>query len=170
MSFALLVDSEGLRGLSLLVGYSVVKILGSDQLLLKWPNDIMYEDSKVGGILIQSRSRELQAEVIVGLGLNLRDIEGSPYRALPDSVAALEPEDFASRLIGQIETNLEQGFSALKPSIEELLWRRGKWIQLALSDGQIEGELNGLDQHGRIVLSRGQIVHVSADGEIQLVS
>lgn len=44
-----------------------------EELRLKWPNDIMWGDAKMGGILCESRlAGENVAGLVVGLGLNLK--------------------------------------------------------------------------------------------------
>lgn len=46
--------------------------LEEDGLRLKWPNDIMWENAKMGGILCESRMNgETLSGVVIGLGLNL---------------------------------------------------------------------------------------------------
>lgn len=71
--------SEGVAhfdGLSLAVGLSVVKTmehLGFSDLKLKWPNDILFGDRKLSGVLIEIRGDILgDAELVVGLGVNYR--------------------------------------------------------------------------------------------------
>ena len=43
---------------------------------LKWPNDILFQQKKVGGILCESRisGQQVQA-IVIGLGLNINEIE-----------------------------------------------------------------------------------------------
>lgn len=63
-----------LSGLSLAVGASVadsVRALGYDAIGVKWPNDLVAADKKLGGILVQLRgSARGPSEVVIGLGLN----------------------------------------------------------------------------------------------------
>nr|WP_242012459.1 biotin--[acetyl-CoA-carboxylase] ligase [Pseudodesulfovibrio cashew] len=55
--------------LPLLCGYMIAEILGEQgaQLEVKWPNDLLQNDRKVGGMLIESK-KEVD---ILGLGINL---------------------------------------------------------------------------------------------------
>lgn len=73
----------GLSGLSLAAGISVVEALErqfSIGAMLKWPNDILLNTGKVGGILVELVGDPLgPCDVVIGLGLNL---------ALPPGVAA----------------------------------------------------------------------------------
>lgn len=72
---------ERLAGLSLAVGVAVIQALeacGARDLTLKWPNDILYRDAKLGGILIELQMSGERALAVIGIGLNL---------SLPDKVA-----------------------------------------------------------------------------------
>src|SRR6185503_9281051 len=65
-----------LSGLSLAVGVAVVRglhaILGC-RAGLKWPNDIVWEGKKVGGILIELSGDMLgPSTAVIGIGLNVR--------------------------------------------------------------------------------------------------
>jgi BirA family biotin operon repressor/biotin-[acetyl-CoA-carboxylase] ligase len=60
--------------LSLAVGVAVVKALrrvGIQGLGLKWPNDLLWQNRKLGGILIEMRGESAgPAQVIIGIGIN----------------------------------------------------------------------------------------------------
>jgi BirA family biotin operon repressor/biotin-[acetyl-CoA-carboxylase] ligase len=64
-----------LSGLSLAIGVVVVRALtelGIDNIGLKWPNDIYWQDKKLGGILIEiSGESSGECIAIIGLGLNM---------------------------------------------------------------------------------------------------
>lgn len=95
-----------LAGLSLAVGVALVralKELGVREAKLKWPNDVLYVQKKLAGILV-----ELQGEMdgpsaaVIGIGLNLR---------LPDSLL---------RSIDQPAADL-YGVTSLAPTPDEVL-------------------------------------------------
>jgi len=64
-----------LGGASLVVGLAVVDALeqlGVPNLSLKWPNDVLLDGSKLGGILIEMNTmRATGVELVVGIGLNV---------------------------------------------------------------------------------------------------
>lgn len=72
-----------LSGLSLAVGVAVAEVLrgeGFSQVGVKWPNDLLVDDRKLGGILIQLRGdAHGPCEAVIGLGLNV---------AMPEALAA----------------------------------------------------------------------------------
>ena len=68
-------QANNLAGLSLVVGIAVAKALeqyGLKNIQLKWPNDIVHQEKKLGGILIESRSINTKTyTAVIGIGLNL---------------------------------------------------------------------------------------------------
>lgn len=64
-------DLASLSGLSLVIGIAVVRALtemGVHNIALKWPNDIYWQNKKLGGILIEISNK---SQAVIGLGLNL---------------------------------------------------------------------------------------------------
>lgn len=65
-----------LGGLSLAVGLAVLRALtacGASGVRLKWPNDIVVDGRKLGGILIESQGDMLgPTSAVIGIGLNVR--------------------------------------------------------------------------------------------------
>lgn len=71
-------SGQALDGLSLAVGSCIAEALdpGGAQLRLKWPNDLWWQQRKLGGILIESVSQGGRiAALVIGVGINLRDPE-----------------------------------------------------------------------------------------------
>ncbi len=83
LSYTFAKDLSELAGLSLVTSLAIAKTLDSlcqhaDPMLIKWPNDIIYQGEKLAGSLI-----EVQAEtngfchVIIGIGINVNMINDS---------------------------------------------------------------------------------------------
>ena len=74
--------------LPLLTGISIVKGINSITNILpglKWPNDIMLNRKKIGGILIESQTKNSRLGVVIGIGLNINE----------------SPNDIPDELLGQ---------------------------------------------------------------------
>jgi BirA family biotin operon repressor/biotin-[acetyl-CoA-carboxylase] ligase len=65
-----------IAGLSLAVGVALVRALrklGIEGVGLKWPNDLLWQDRKLGGILLEvSGEAHGSCAVVIGIGLNVR--------------------------------------------------------------------------------------------------
>jgi BirA family biotin operon repressor/biotin-[acetyl-CoA-carboxylase] ligase len=63
---------ETIELLSIRVGLNIAHVLAPRPIRLKWPNDLMLDDRKLGGILIEARWRDERLEwVAIGVGINL---------------------------------------------------------------------------------------------------
>ena len=79
LTFSFLIDSQmvSLQLISLCCGIAIVngiKEFTGLECNLKWPNDIMFNNYKVGGILIERKKSFL----IIGVGLNINDSNFNP--------------------------------------------------------------------------------------------
>jgi BirA family biotin operon repressor/biotin-[acetyl-CoA-carboxylase] ligase len=89
---------EQLPSLTLAIGVGIISALqelGVTGLSLKWPNDIVAADGKLGGILteVQSRNND-HVTVVTGIGLNID---------LPSGAAAGIESDWARQPVGMNE-------------------------------------------------------------------
>ncbi len=153
------------EGLSLAVGVAVVRALqryGVSGVGLKWPNDIMIGQEKLGGVLI-----ELQAEsdgpclVVVGLGLNLH-LPDSAYEALDRPVTDLsrhlgrpvERNRLGALLLDELLVLLsnypESGFAACHKEWLELDVLNGAQVEVSGLDRPVEGVARGVDTYGAL--------------------
>lgn len=112
-------------GLSLAIGLAVARAIekvsaGGTAPRLKWPNDLLLDGRKLGGILVELVPGAPHAAVI-GIGLNLR-LPGNLPAALRDQCAALndggDPNALFAALLAELQEVLDvfgaHGFAALR--------------------------------------------------------
>jgi BirA family biotin operon repressor/biotin-[acetyl-CoA-carboxylase] ligase len=98
-----------LAGLSLAAGVVLAELLaefGCSSHSLKWPNDILIDQKKLAGILVEvSGEADGPATAVVGIGLNLRlpassaDLIDQPWTDLASSGLAVSRNDLAAKLV-----------------------------------------------------------------------
>ncbi len=176
---------DSLTCLSLAVGSAVIRVLkrmGFDGVGLKWPNDIYYQNRKLGGLLIEIRGETAgPCDVVVGLGLNTAfpaDFEGNidqPWidlASIKDSVPSCNV--IAAELISELMLLLDGYAQAnTKDIINE--WQKydcmlGKQVKLTLLDKNITGQVVGIDNDGGLLMSINDSVRKFNAGEISLRS
>jgi BirA family biotin operon repressor/biotin-[acetyl-CoA-carboxylase] ligase len=166
-SFPALPSDAG--ALSLAIGVCALRALAANDVraaTLKWPNDLVTADGKLGGILIELRAESAgPAYVVIGIGLNV--VLGEPLlervRASgtqPIDLAALGIEHcdrnrLAATLIAESVAGLERfELDGFAPFAAE--WRRadalaGKAIVVSGGDGgRIAGHARGIDRSGAL--------------------
>lgn len=167
-------------GLSLAVGVAVVDALaalGASGVQLKWPNDVLYQDAKLAGILVELSPDRRGALAVIGIGLNLQPPPGDlpqPSQAL-STILRTQPERhflLAHLLIALAEV-LDRfeadGFAALQARWQAHHAWQGRRVQL-LGDAQepIGGINRGADADGALLLETPQGVHRFLSGELSL--
>ena len=163
--------SVGIEVLSLRVGLAAAEALaevgGLPPVSLKWPNDLMLNDCKVGGILCEARWQgDLLAWIGVGLGLNVRNPVPAdlptPAGRLVDWRPDLEPEHVLWPVVGRLLPLAETG-SSLSPA-ELADFARRDWLAGRELVGPVPGRAAGITADGalQVLLPNGSIVGVSS--------
>lgn len=163
-----------LPGLTLALGVGVVDALtslGVDGVSLKWPNDIVARDGKLGGILteIQSSSRA-GAAVIAGIGLNLDlpdDLDigqraGWAHRPVDMKTLTRQPPA-TDELAGVIVESMyathvgfeKNGFESFVDDWREHDWLLGRSVTVDTPERQISGTAAGVDHDGALLVETG---------------
>ncbi len=176
--------AAALEGLSLAVGVAVARALqrcGVPPVQLKWPNDILHEGDKLGGVLLEMAGDASGAcQVVVGVGLNV---------AMPET---------ASTAIDQAWTDLRRVTEGGAPSrnallaalLDELLplvadfeacgfsaWRdqwlaldafAGRSVILNTGQQQLAGTARGVDERGALLLETTTGIKSVYGGEISM--
>lgn len=170
--------------LSLAVGVSVLRALVAlnvPDVRLKWPNDVLIGDRKLGGILIELRAEAAgPACVVVGIGLNVA--LGS---ALIETIAAtgLQAVDLVGVTGGPVSRNalaggliensvrglLEFEQEGLKPFVEE--WQgadalRGRPLAVSAGNETVRGLGRGIDLSGALLVETPQGLQKFLSGEV----
>lgn len=136
-----------------------------DGLFVKWPNDLIWDDKKLAGILIEtavSPSGGVQ-RAVVGIGLNVNQREFASELTRATSMALIGDREFDLQEVQDAIFNaLEQRYlqlksgrtEALKADYLQALWGMGKRMGCRdLGTGKrMEVEITGVDEHGRMLL------------------
>jgi BirA family biotin operon repressor/biotin-[acetyl-CoA-carboxylase] ligase len=171
--------------LSLAIGVCVLRALKSasvDHVRLKWPNDVLIGDRKLGGILIELRAESAgPASVVVGIGLNialgeslLEKIASTGLRAtdLRSASSSVTRNAIAAGLIEHCVRGLvEFEHEGLRPFVEE--WRRadalrGRDVTVHAADDGARGLARGIDLSGALLVETPHGLRKFIGGEVSV--
>lgn len=150
---------------------------------IKWPNDIMFNGKKTGGILLDMRSDAGRIDLIaLGIGINVNQSLDLLPEDLRGSATSLKRETGSEvdriRLLGEVLAELEHWYKILLSDDKTLLFN--EWLRLdstigrkvilegvsssTRASGGISGIAEGIDSQGRLLvrLSSGSLKSVSA--------
>jgi BirA family biotin operon repressor/biotin-[acetyl-CoA-carboxylase] ligase len=138
-------------------------------LMLKWPNDLMLEGAKLGGILLERAGER----VVAGFGVNLAEAPSIAGRDTAHLGGAIGPQAFVPLLAASFARLLGAWRSA-EPSAFARAWlARAHPIGTSLTvhtgaDEMVSGTFAGIDLDGAMRLEvAGEIQHVRA-GDVNL--
>ncbi len=142
---------------------TVAPMTGEQQLLIKWPNDLYWQDKKLGGILIESvmSSSGNWSWAIAGIGLNINQKIFNPSLPNPISLFQIteqtyEPATVARSLCNMLARRLEQlqqqKTLLLQQEYNELLYKKGERVRLRSGNRTFEAIVNGVTEKGELLL------------------
>lgn len=143
-------------------------------LRLKWPNDLLFDDAKLSGILLERAGDH----VVVGIGVNVAHHPALDERATTSlhahhariDVAELL-ERLADRFTAWLATWRGRGIAPVAAQWSARAHPAGTILSVRLPDGAVlEGAFAGLDADGALLLSgRDGARHVVHAGDVFLV-
>jgi len=128
----------------------------------KWPNDILLDERKLGGILLESFKAEASGKswVVVGVGINVDSFPPRtefPATCLKEAgVELVSAKIILSRFVHHFierynEWNLK-GFAPIRKKWTQVAWGLDSRICARLPEGNIEGICQGIDAQGGLWL------------------
>lgn len=173
-------SADRLQSLSLVTGLSVINALAANlipELLLKWPNDILFQGKKLAGILLELQQSESQLNVVFGIGINVALPERTIAeidRPVTDLYAITGKQADRPKIVATIVRELfaniqrfeKEGFAAFQSD-----WNRqdnylDKDVVIHVGEKRINGRSLGVDQSGALVLQTDKGKEFISGGEI----
>jgi len=155
LGIELVIQPEHALHLSLITGWGVAEILNKQNIpvKLKWPNDLLLEGRKLGGIKIETCSnQQIISRIVIGIGINWQNtppegginLSNYPTISSLDRLAQLTLEG----LFLGIDRYLVQGIEGILPDYLTLLDSIGKSVEI----NGVTGVVKGVDQKGNLLV------------------
>lgn len=135
----------------------------TDEVSLKWPNDLYWRDRKAGGILIENQVRGNQwMASVVGIGMNINQTSFPATVKNPVSLKQITGKNFdAVTLAKELCIYLENGYQQLKAGAFEeilkhynsILFGRGKTMRLKNNNAAFYCTIEGVSADGELLVS-----------------
>lgn len=159
--------------------------LGFDLTGLKWPNDLIWQDAKLGGVLV-----ELKAEghgpthVVIGVGINDRLSPGLVEAIVgtggqpPTDLAAMAGEQrpgrnrvagaIIGRLVELLAESARHGVDRMCRGWPEADVLAGREVRVLLGDRELAGVARGIAADGALLLETGDGVRRLTAGDVSV--
>jgi BirA family biotin operon repressor/biotin-[acetyl-CoA-carboxylase] ligase len=175
-----------LAGLSLAAGVAVAQALedcGAGGVGLKWPNDLMHEDAKLGGILVELGGEFMgPCHAVIGVGINMQGAEAMrrmldrPCTDLGRACGGAAPSRnvlaaaLVSRLVDALDVFADSGFPAFVDAWSGRDVLAGRAVRVDGTHGVFDGTAAGVDARGALCVRRGSRMECLDSAEVTVRS
>jgi len=172
-----------LSGLSLVVGIALARVLrrhGAEDVMLKWPNDVLWRHLKLAGILIELAGDVMGPTVaVIGVGINLRLPELVKERIDQPVVdlAKIGIEADRNRLFAEFLAELDvvlgkfsgEGFAPFRQEWDRMHAYQARMVRLRMPDKtELEGKVEGVADDGALMIKTRSGTRKFYGGELSL--
>jgi BirA family biotin operon repressor/biotin-[acetyl-CoA-carboxylase] ligase len=171
--------------LTLAVGIAVAEAINElgASCMLKWPNDLVMNDGKLGGILTETQGpRDGAATVVIGIGLNLDfgeqlDSITASIGRVSDLKQAIEvvPErmviarSIIEHMVGALVRFDTDGFSPFQERWKMFDWLFDKTVRVAGNESVLDGTACGIDDDGALLIRTDGAIERIISGTVALL-
>ncbi|MEM9358988.1 MAG: biotin--[acetyl-CoA-carboxylase] ligase [Pseudomonadota bacterium] len=136
---------------------------------LKWPNDVLIDDAKVAGILVESSIVGNRAMAIIGFGVNLQaapQLQDRNTTSLSDHGLITTPDEFLPFLDSSLANTISIWDNGREFDRIRQAWLNNSFpldhpIAINTTQGRVQGGFAGLDNDGALLIR-------TTDGKIEL--
>jgi BirA family biotin operon repressor/biotin-[acetyl-CoA-carboxylase] ligase len=172
-------NTPSVSGLSLVAGLSVIQALnalGVEDLRIKWPNDIVYKERKLAGILLEvARHTATTVQVVIGIGINVDMPQDANINQPWIDVKTLRPQPLSRNemvghllnvLYAQIKAFNTQQLTAVLQQWPLLDALHDKPVNIQQGAQLLTGVAKGINAQGMLQLQQGEKILTIGSGEV----
>ena len=147
---------------------AIKNICNIDNVSIKWPNDILIDEKKVAGILIEQSDNE---KVIVGIGVNIckhpKEQDSSyPTTDIMSYSNKINKKDLLKKYLSYFDENYAlclNNFGLIRDKWLQYAVKLNEKIKVKRKEQTDEGIFKGIDEHGLLLLEqKGKIIKISS--------
>ena len=146
---------------------------------LKWPNDILVNEKKICGILLESEILSSEVKyLILGIGININH-QGRDFPVeLQETATSLklltkqnwETNRFLNKVLPKLQQQIildqEAGFRNVILEYQKYLAFKNQVVEIKIQNQSIKGCIKGIDPYGYLLLEQGNETRTISTGDI----
>ena len=154
---------QDMSGLSLVVGVVIARVLAPIDIKLKWPNDLIIAEQKLGGILIELAEEDL----IIGVGINHNQFSGQAYLLQFHRYSRnLLVASLINQLLSATQEFLVNGLTSFRQDWQERDILRGREVRIRNGE-TVVGRCEGIDEQGALLVRTSDGIRQIRSGSLQ---
>ncbi|QJT94314.1 biotin--[acetyl-CoA-carboxylase] ligase [Wolbachia endosymbiont of Diaphorina citri] len=151
------------------VGNILLSFIADSNVQYKWPNDVLIDDKKISGILLERKSNSHW--LVIGIGINVNHAPLPGTTCISNYGESVSNMDLLKELIINFNKLRKQwlfdGFYAIREMWLKKAFKMNEQISVKLADKLYEGIFADIDNSGKLVLQQkdGSLIYFDA-GEL----
>ncbi|WP_264336477.1 MULTISPECIES: biotin--[acetyl-CoA-carboxylase] ligase [unclassified Wolbachia] len=151
------------------VGNTLLSFIADSNVQYKWPNDVLIDDKKISGILLERKSNSHW--LVIGIGINVNHAPLPGTTCISNYGESVSNIDLLKKLIINFNKLRKQwlfdGFHAIREMWLTRAFKVNEQITIKLADKLYEGIFADVDKSGKLVLQQknGSLIYFNA-GEL----
>ena len=178
LTFSIILNQNKIKNkelLSIMPAIAITKAIEKNthlQCAIKWPNDIMLNNKKIGGILIETKSDY----AVIGIGLNIneeyrdlnRSIENNSTSLRINKSPIIKLEMLLANILNVLEECCEQENQKLISEWLNYCGHINKKIKFYQNKNIVSGIFKGINQNGQAIIAINNQIEFISSGIIEL--
>ena len=146
------------------------EVFNKSLIKLKWPNDLVFKNKKIGGILVEKEIFANYTKTIVGIGINLElDKKESWWTDLKDLNGKKLRDTIINKILVRFETFFNDGLHDWKILWEQSCIHNDTEISVSKDAEIIKGKYLGVNDLGELLLQNEKAEVISfSSGEVSI--
>ena len=166
---------KSIEGLSLVIGLAIAEVLNVQ---VKWPNDILFNGRKLGGILVEiANHKNGMLNLVIGVGINVSSPKqteiSQPYAEVCEIDPDIDRQTLLPKLIQHLYARLnffeKNGINAeFQQAWQSYNAFSNNEVNVLTEQGAISGIEQGIDDRGYLKVLCGNKIRMFNGGEVSL--
>ena len=149
---------------------AIDKLIRKPSIMIKWPNDILFNDKKIGGILVETEINKENIKTIIGIGINLNiNKEESWWGDLSQFALESKRNELINLILTEFLNIFDNSYDNWLDDWKKSCMHINKEIEIY--DGkhhQKKAIFKGIDAQGNALIESNEGKEVIATGQISI--
>ncbi len=154
--------------------HHAIRSCGISSVVIKWPNDLLVANKKIGGILIEGILEGNRIKgVLVGVGVNLESSEVFRATSFEEEGIQLQAKQFLDHWMDQLivwfELLKKSDFQTIDNEYHRQLWRWNEEHDYLINEQQLKGILRKVNSEGNAEIELNGTMEAFGIQQIQFI-
>jgi BirA family biotin operon repressor/biotin-[acetyl-CoA-carboxylase] ligase len=157
---------------------SIESYIPEKKLQIKWPNDIYFDNKKLGGILISNNIKGSTISLsIIGVGLNINQEKFPEELINPISLKEICGKKYSTdKILKKIGTQFFSNYSKFSKDLnsfdsayQQRLYKLGEKSRFIINNKECTAVVRGVNEEGKILLEHAAKIKAYAKDEVKML-